>query len=225
MYQQYIACYFLLPFFLSILIEVIQVLLIPSAVFSILTFAAFRKESAASAQGLLFCYLGSLLFCRIVDLSLALLINRSLSLWDDVIPAVWYLILEGVLALVFYLVIRGKANALRREEKLQTKALLLEDREGSVKRVVIPLNPKGVFYSKKNPLLRCAMLLSVIFGAIRLGERILYDIFYCIAEATLPSPEEIPVMIAYYLGDLLFALCFYLVGRLLFRWLFPKKEA
>ena len=69
------------------------------------------------------------------------------------------------------------------------------------------------------------MLLSVIFGAIRLGERILYDIFYCISEATLPSPEEIPVMIAYYLGDLLFALCFYLIGRLLFRWLFPKREA
>jgi hypothetical protein len=64
----------------------------------------------------------------------------------------------------------------------------------------------------------------VIFTAVRLGERILYDIFYSIEAASLPSPEEIPVMIAYYLGDLLLGLGFYLIGRLVLGLLFSSKK-
>lgn len=213
-----------LPYAVSLLIETVQVLLIPSICFAILAYASFQRETAVKPLRLLWVYFGSLLFCRVADLGLALGLRHALSLSDDLIPAIWYFLLDTVFALILYTVIRTKVKQLRREEELQTRAALLSSSEASVKRVFISIDPHGSLYSKENPLLRCTLLLSVIYTAVRLGERILYDILYSIEAASLPAPKEIPVMIAYYLGDLLLGVCFFLLGRLVLGLLFPSEK-
>ncbi len=74
---------------------------------------------------------------------------------------------------------------------------------------------------KERPLLHTLLRLSILLGAVRVGQRILYDIVYCVDAASLPALSEIPVMIAYYLGDLLLALGFFAlslwIGRTLLR--------
>ncbi len=215
----------LLPMTVDLLIRLIQTLLIPTAVWSLICFAYMNKEYSSAVRKLLGIYLASLLFCRVSDLAVTLGFQGSLSLSEDLLSALWYLLLDTVFALILFFIVRSRAKALRTRELLQMKADLLTSRDDTLPRTSIATDPAGFLYNKENPLLSCTLLLAVIYASVRVVQRILYDVFYSIELESLPTLSEIPVMIVYYLGDLLFGVCFYLLARLLYLFLYRMKRS
>ncbi len=199
-----------LPTLLDLLMDFIQILLIPIGAWSLIAFAYFRGESASVIRRLFGLYLGSLFFCRICNMAASLTFNGALYLEEDIIYAGWYLLLDLILAMALFFIVR--AQGMRHRRRMATAE------------APIPVYPFQKLYDKNNPLHRCILGLGIIFSSIQILQRILYDIVYSIEAESLPAPSDIPVMIAYYLYDIAFAFAFYFLARLLLRVLFAKAK-
>lgn len=213
-----------LPLFLDTAIAIIQSLLIPAAAWTLLCFAFFVRESPAVIRNLFLLYLGSLLFCRLSDLGSVLLSEHSLDLVTDVLYAAWYFLLDAVFALVlFFGLVRRRAQLQYRREAATLKASLLSRRENSVKLEETPLYPFRKPYEAGNPLLACSLRLGIVFSAVQVVQRVIYDIVYSI-ENGLPALSEIPVMLLYYTFDLLTGVLIYALMLLGYRFLFHAVQ-
>ncbi len=202
----------LLPICLDILIQIIQLLLIPTLAWGLICYAGFRYTDGTGRR-LFFLYLGSLLFCRLADLLSSLILYGSISLDYDLLYALWYFIPELILSWILYLWIAHRVKQVRQRERQALRAALLTNPEQSATLVPLPLHPFAKFYQKDNPLLSCLRTVGVVLSAIRVAQRLVYDIVYSIDAGALPGVEEIPVMLAYYLFDLSVGLIFYVGAR------------
>ena len=194
-----------LPILLDFLMDLIQILVIPVGAWGVILFAYFRNESASVMRRLFGLYIGSLFFCRICNMAAALTFNGSLYLVEDIIYAAWYLLLDLSFALVLFFVIRNAVMSFRRKKEAD------------------PF-PIQKIYDKKNPLLRTTLILGIIFSSIQVLQRILYDVVYCLDAESLPPLSDVPIMILYYLYDILIGVAFYFLVRLLCRILFAKAK-
>lgn len=195
----------ILPTLLDLLMDLIQILLIPIGAWGLISFAYFRGESASVIRRLFGLYIGSLFFCRVCNMVASLTFNGALYLEEDIIYAAWYLLLDLILAFILFFVIRFRAMRYRSHAS-------------------IPVYPLKKFYDKENPLLRCTLFLGIIFSSIQILQRILYDVNYSVEAGALPPLSDVPIMIAYYLYDILISIAFYTLARLLYRFLFKKAK-
>ncbi len=198
-----------LPIVLDCIIAILQIAIIPAVTWSLICIAGFSQRNSSQMLRLFFLYLGSLLFGRLTELGTNLWLNGSLNVATDLLYAVWYLALEGILAVVLFFLIRRRVLSYTHAERAKLNALRFQAPKESVERAPTPLYPFQKFYRRDNPLLHTLLTLAILLAAVRVGQRILYDIVYCIDAASLPAWSELPVMIAYYLGDLLLGLGFY----------------
>ena len=200
------------PSILSALMHLIHLVLIPTAAWTLIGFAYFKRESASVKRRLVALYFGSLFFCRACDMALSLFLNGALYLNEDIIYPAWYLVLDLIYALALFLVVRFSAKRFCRRED----AALSTNAEPTA------LYPFRGIFKKGNPILRLTLLLGIIFSAVSLLQEGLYTLAY-LYDATNPlDAKEILILVGRYVDCLLIGCFFYLLSLLLYRILFQR---
>ena len=101
-----------------------------------------------------------------------------------------------------------------------TQGLLVfgKTEEDLIQPTVTAFYPFKKIYSKENPCQACALMLGILLSAVKIFDRILFDIGY-------GAPKdfgEVLVMIVYYSSDILLGVIFYVFSMFVFHRLFRR---
>ncbi len=82
--------------------------------------------------------------------------------------------------------------------------------------------PFKSLFDLKNPMLKCGLWAGIIVAITKVAQRILYDVLYTVMFG-LPRLAEIPVMIVYYVSDVVFGAACYFAFVLILMLFLEKK--
>lgn len=204
-----------LPDVLLILIDLIETLTFAIG-FSILVFAMVSRVPSAKLALLFLC---ATLFHRICDLAVALILYHGLSL-EDILFYLFYFLADALLLLGAWLIAKHQIKKHFKRTTPQSKASSLfgKTEEDLIQPTVTAFYPFKKIYSKENPCQACALMLGILLSAVKIFDRILFDIGY-------GAPKdfgEVLVMIVYYSSDILLGVIFYVFSMFVFHRLFRR---
>lgn len=207
----------ILPDVLLVLMDLTEILVLAIA-FSVILFALFMRTPSL---GLTLLYCGAALFRRICELAVALILNHVIDT-NDIFLNGLYLVFDILLVWAVWLIGRICSKEYHKKLALRIKASALFDDNHSEP---ISANPNELYpfqkiYSKENPLQRCALAVSILLSAIKVIDRIIFDIGYGAPE----DFSEILVMFIYYSSDLLLGVIFYILSVFVYHRLFRKHH-
>ena len=207
----------ILPDVIDIVREITEILVWALAL-TLISYAIFFRLPKSIIQCLCFLLIGLLLLHRIFELVMVLIVYGSLDLYNDILENIFYLIGDLLLVLITYLLASSTAKAYYRRRAIKTKAKSLFENDTSIDVTQEDFYPFKKIFDKANPLQVCLLKIAILFSAIKLLSRLLFDI-------GVGAPDgfgEFLIMFAYYLSDLIFGIVFYVLAILIFHRLFAK---
>ena len=163
----------ILPEILTVLIDLCEVA-VYAVSFSIILFALFLRMPSV---GLVWLYVSASFFRRICDLAVALILNHSLNMGDVFLNGLYFLF-DVLLVWGLFWIAHVRAQRYYKRLVLKSKASALFGSQESAPALpeIEALYPFKKIYSKENPLQGCALTVSIILSAVKVFDRILFDI-------------------------------------------------
>ena len=199
----------LLPFFIRILLEIIDVAIFAVAYFSII-YAFFRERMSQKPFLFPIVYLALALARRAISLLVEFISSGYVGMEDLLSLGLYYLfdIIQLIVVMIIVIWERNKCICFITERK----------KLGIATSDLLPFNN---VLDKNNPLQACSLKLAVLVAGIKIVTRIISDIYYGLPA----SISEVLVMAAYYLSDLLNGVVFYVLLWFLFNHINKKETA
>ena len=140
------------------------------------------------------------------------------DLWSDIrsilIPLLLELLQYFVVLLIAYKTLSGHLDFINGKRKAEKRLGRETGGDG--------IYPFKSLFDLTNPMLKCALWAGVIVAVTKVAQRILYDVLYTVMFG-LPRLAEIPVMIVYYVSDIVFGAACYFAMVLILMLLLEKK--
>ncbi|MBO5939149.1 MAG: hypothetical protein J6Q82_06590 [Clostridia bacterium] len=222
----YLACNNDIILFQSALPELLDVLRDLSEIFawaialSILAYAIFFRTAKNIVFRLILLLCGLLLLRRLFDLLAILIMYQTLSLYNDLFFNIFYWIVDLLLLLISMVLASSTAKKYYRQCTVKNKAKTLFGNDVKVDLSTEDFYPFQTFFTKKNPLQRCLLKISILFSVSKVLSRLIFDLGY-------GAPEDVTealIMCLYYLSDLIFGAVFYIFCILIFHVIFAKLK-